>query len=145
MRQARVALTRRTVDQRARPGGAPGRPSADADGAVVAGVAVEARDLDDVAGVRRLHELAVADVDAHVAVAVEEDEVAGLELVARDGRAGAVLRGRVVRERDADLRVGPHHEAGAVEALAGRRASPAVRHADLAQGGVGRAGPRRRG
>ncbi len=42
----------------------------------------EARDLDDVAGVRRVDELAAADVDADVAEAVEEDEVAWLELVA---------------------------------------------------------------
>ena len=61
----------------------------------------EARDLDDVACVRRVDELAAADVDPDVAEAVEEDEVARLELVARDGDAVAVLGGRVVRQRDA--------------------------------------------
>ena len=48
---------------------------------------VEARDLHDVAGVRRVDELAAADVDADVAEPVEEHEVAGLELIARDVRA----------------------------------------------------------
>ena len=48
----------------------------------------QARDLDDAAGVRGLDELAVADVEADVADArLEEDQVAGLELVAR-ARAG---------------------------------------------------------
>ena len=37
---------------------------------------VQARDLDDVAGVRRVDELAAADVHAHVPEAVEEHEVA---------------------------------------------------------------------
>ena len=46
---------------------------------------VEARDLDDVAGVRRVHELAAADVDADVAEPVEEDEVARLQLVPETG------------------------------------------------------------
>ncbi len=43
---------------------------------------VETRDLDDVAGVRSMHELPAADVDANVPETVEEDQVAGLELVA---------------------------------------------------------------
>ena len=43
---------------------------------------VDARDLDHVARVRRVDELAPADVDARVAEAVEEDEVAGFELLA---------------------------------------------------------------
>ena len=66
-----------------------------------------------------------------VAEAVEEDEVAGLELVARDRRAHAPLRAGVVRQRDADLRVHVHREAGAVEA-ARRRPAPAVRRAEVA-------------
>ncbi len=37
--------------------------------------------LHDVAGVRRVHELAPADVDPDVRFAVEEHEVAGLELI----------------------------------------------------------------
>ena len=36
-----------------------------------------------------------ADVDAHVAEAVEEDEVAGLQVGADDGHAHPVLRARV--------------------------------------------------
>ena len=51
-----------------------------------------ARDLHDVAGVRRVDELAAADVDADVAETVEEDEVAGLELVAARPVRPAVLR-----------------------------------------------------
>ena len=42
----------------------------------------EARDLHDVARVRRVDELAAADVDPDVAETVEEDEVAGRQLVA---------------------------------------------------------------
>src|SRR5439155_25342126 len=41
--------------------------------------AAEAGDLDDVSGMRRVDELAAADVDPDVARAGEEDEVAGLE------------------------------------------------------------------
>src|SRR3954451_5395238 len=121
-------------------------PRLDADGAVVAGIAVEIRDLDDIAGVRGVDELAAADVHALVVVAVEEDEVAGLEVRAVDRRAHAVLRGGVVRERDPDLRVGPHRQAGAVEALTRRRAGPPVRHAELRErrGHDGRATGRRR-
>ena len=62
--------------------------------------------------------------------AVEEDEVAGLQLVARDRDAHRVERVGRVRQRDADLGVGPHDEAGAVEA-AGRGAAPDVRRAEL--------------
>ena len=60
---------------------------------------VEARDLHDVAGVRGVDELASADVDPHVPEAVEEHEVARLEVVPRDGDADrAVLHRRVVRQ-----------------------------------------------
>src|SRR5205085_11771251 len=65
--------------------------------------------------------------------AVEEDEVAGLELALRDGDAHAVLGVARVRERDADLRVDVHREAGAVEA-ARARAAPDVRRAEVAHG-----------
>src|SRR3954451_8566783 len=44
--------------------------------------AAEARDLDHVTGVRRVDELSAPDVDPFVAEPVEEDEVAGLELIA---------------------------------------------------------------
>ena len=91
---------------------------------------VEARDLDDVAGVRGVHELAAADVDADVAEPVEEDEVARLQLVLRDRRAHAVLRVGRVRQRDADCREGVDDEAGAVEAVRAG-AAPDVRLAEL--------------
>ena len=61
---------------------------------------------------------------------VEEDEVAGLELVPRDRDAVVVLVGGVVWQRDAELRVDVHHEAGAVES-ARRGAAPDVRHAEV--------------
>ena len=61
----------------------------------------------------------------------EEDEVAGLEVAALDRRA--VARGELrvgdARDLDAGLRVGPLHEAGAVEARLRRRAAPLVRGA----------------
>src|SRR4029077_7131800 len=82
---------------------------------------VQARDLHDVAGVRRVDELAVANVDADVAGAawsrVEEHQIARSEVVGReDARALAPLRAAVVREVDAELRVDVHHEPRAVEA-----------------------------
>ena len=66
-------------------------------GADVRAVLGEARDPDDVARVRRVHELTAADVDPHVAEAAEEDEIAGRELVVRNRRSHAVLRRRVMR------------------------------------------------
>src|SRR5204863_7697134 len=88
----------------------------------VPGIA-HARDLDHVARVRGVDELVVPDVDAHVAEPMEEDEVAGLELIAGDGDAVVEHRGRMVRKRHADLREDEHGEARAVEA-AGRGAAP---------------------
>ena len=72
----------------------------------------EAVDPHDGAGVRRVDELVVADVDPDVAEAGEEDEVSGLKLRAGrvDGVRVVVLRHGVVRERDAELRVDVHHE-----------------------------------
>src|SRR6266508_4149890 len=89
----------------------------DAPGAHVAGrvPAGEARDLDDVAGVRGVDHLTAADVDPHVAEPVEEDEVAGLELVARDRRPHCVEGVRAMRQGHADLGEDVHDEAGAVE------------------------------
>src|ERR671936_1655176 len=65
------------------------------------GLGVPARDrgdLHDVTGVRSVDELVPPDVDADVAEPVEEDEVARLELPARDGHAHSVLGHRVVRQ-----------------------------------------------
>src|SRR5205807_5936738 len=78
------------------------------------------RDLDDVARVGRVDELAAADVDADMARTGEEDEIAGLQLADRHRRAHAVLRVRAVRQRNADLREHVHDEARAVEAARGR-------------------------
>ena len=104
-------------------------PGADVRGGVP-GVA-EARDLDDVARVWGVDELAVADVQADVAEPVEEDEVARLELVARHRCAVAVLRSGIVGQRDAELRVHEHHEPGAVEARRWACAAPHVRDAEV--------------
>ena len=91
----------------------------------------EARDPHDVAGVRRVHELAAADVDPDVAETAEEDEVARRQLVVGDGRSHAVLRCRVVRKRHADLRVDVAREPRAVEAGRRARASPDVRNPEV--------------
>ena len=92
----------------------------------------EIRDLHERAGVRRFDELAVADVHPDVAEPVEEEDVARLELVLRHRHAVVPHRVRRVRQRHADLRVRPHHEPGAVERDAGRRAAPDVLDAELA-------------
>ena len=92
-----------------------------------------------------MHDLAVADVDPDVADRlVEEHQVAGAQLVARDGCAD--LRHRPARawQRDARLLERPRDEAGAVEGV--RPARPvAVRRADLAHGVVERRSPCGRG
>jgi hypothetical protein len=77
-------------------------------------------------------ELPVADVDPDVAETREEDEVAGLELAPRDRDRPRVapLSDGVVRQRDADLRVHVHHEAGTIEA-ARAGAAPHVRDAEI--------------
>src|SRR5437868_1064023 len=79
---------------------AAGRPLAlgDPGGAVVPGrvPAREARDADVVARVRGVHEPVAADVDADVAEAVEEDQVAGAEVAAGNVRPGPILRRREV-------------------------------------------------
>ena len=79
--------------------------------------------------------------------AVEEDEVARLELVAR--RRGR--RSRTARRRsggaDAELGVDVHHEPGAVEARVGRGAAPLVGDAEVVErdrGGLRVAGGERR-
>jgi hypothetical protein len=87
-------------------------------------------ELDVPPGVRRVHHLPVADVEADVTEAVEEEDVAGLEVRRRDAPALAVQRVRAVRELDADAPVRPAHETRAVEAVRGGLTAPAVRSAD---------------
>src|ERR1044072_275717 len=78
--------------------------------------------------------VAVAEVDADVAEAGEEEEVAGSERAARDAAAVAKLRCAVVRQRNADVAVDPLRQAGAVDPAPRRVAAPAVRDADGAPG-----------
>src|SRR5919198_2259571 len=59
--------------------------------------AADARDLDDVAGVRGVDELTAADVDADVARTGEEHEITGLQVVDSDRRAHPELSVRAVR------------------------------------------------
>lgn len=91
-------------------------------------------DLDDVAGVRRLDEQAVADVDAHVVVeggAAEEDEVGRLGPGEGYGSAHMGLHRRPVREAHAELGVHVEDETRAVEAARGCRPGPHVRDAEV--------------
>ena len=124
---ARARRRRRGHPRRARRGGLAGgggqysasrRSAADAYSAVVAAVAAEIRDLHDVAGVRRVHEVAAADVQPDVAEAVEEDEVARGEIALRGDVRARVPEcpGEVREPAAARLGVGPGDEAGAVEA-----------------------------
>src|SRR5262245_9054372 len=115
---------------------------AGADPAGAIPVVVEARDRHVLAGLPGVDEPAVADIDAVVAEAIEEDEVAGLEAVARDRCAQLVLGRGVVRQRHADPRVYVAHEARAIEV---RRplAAPAIRRAAVLQGDLHHARARR--
>src|SRR5690606_85508 len=97
---------------------------------------------------RRVHHHAGAEVDAHVVqVAVEEDQVAGAQLLPGDVPAGGPLVAGVVRQRDADAPVGGHDEPGAVVAAGAGRA-PDVRLELLGEspaGGLRRLAPARDG
>ena len=91
---------------------------------------VEAGDLHDVAGVRRVDELAAADVDADVAEAVEEDEVARLQLVA----ARPARRSRTARTTSAAARRRPARRRtsrGPSSRSRPARPAPDVRRAEL--------------
>src|SRR5205823_2035361 len=70
--------------------------------------------------------------DAFVGEAVEEDEVARLQIGALDGLTESVLRRRVVRQGDPDLLEDVAREARAVEAC-GRRATPEIGNSEVAQ------------
>src|SRR3954453_19097616 len=102
---------------------------------------VEAGDLDHIAGVWGVDELVpskrdsdVVDITARVA---EEDQVAWDQVAAvhRVAVRGEYLLLRGARDLDADLRVGPLHEARAVEAGLGGGAAPSVRRPQLAPRG----------
>ena len=82
-----------------------------------------------------MDEAARADVEADVADAVEEDEVAGPERAARDLPAEAVVRVRAVWQVDAEVAEDVADEAGAVEAAAAasRRRSGTARRAAAAR------------
>src|SRR6266850_4371068 len=99
-------------------------PASDPVGAVP--VIVQAPDAHVLARLPGVDEAPVADVDAVVAQPVEEDEIAWLEVVARDRRPVLVLHRSVVGERNSDLRIDIADEARAIEA--GRRlAAPSIR------------------
>ena len=95
----------------------------------------EAADAHVRARVRRLDDLAVADVDRGVAGAVrlrlEEHEVARRELRRVEPRVCEELRGGVVRQPDAELRVDVLREARAVEPGRRRVPAPAIRDAEV--------------
>src|SRR5690606_5870495 len=89
----------------------------DADGIGHDAVLAHRGHLDDVAGLRRLHHLSVAQVEGHVLAAAgapEEHVAAGL-LGQRDPGARVVLVAAVVRQRDTDAGEGVDHQARAVE------------------------------
>src|SRR5207249_78092 len=102
----------------------------------------ERRDLDDVARVRRVDELPVADVHPLVlrsaGARMEEDEVAGLKRARRDTRALVPLGAGVVRQVDSELAVDVHRQAGAVEAGERVGAAPEVRGTEVALGDLDR-------
>jgi len=105
---------------------------------------VDGADLDDAAGVRRVHVLSTAEVDADMADrAVEEDEVTRLRSALGDMWDGGVLRSALVREVDASLCPGVLRETRAVERHARVRGCVPIGHTLLAQSGVdSRAGAR---
>src|SRR5919108_3049258 len=87
----------------------------------------EAHDLDISAAVRRVHHTTAANVEANVAKAVEEEDVARLHASTSDSPAVAVESVRAVRQVDADAQIAPADEPGAVEARR-RFTAPAVGH-----------------
>src|SRR6188472_1048884 len=92
----------------------PRRDAARADGRE--GARPKRLDLDVPARLRRVDHPAVADVEADVPQAAEEDEVAGAHRGEPDVATDAVERSSVVRQADPEPSVDPRDEAGAVEA-----------------------------
>src|SRR6185312_14919792 len=103
---------------------------AEAPGAVVARVLTHRGDANARSTVRCVDEAAAADVDADVARAVEEDEVAGPERPARDAAAVREIGPARVRQPDAEMPVDEADEPRAVEPGARARAAIAVRDPD---------------
>ena len=95
-------------------------------------MAREPDDLDAAPALRRVHHPSPAEIEADMAEAVEEEEVAGAKVRALYGAADLELGRGTVRQLDAETPVDPARQAGAVEA-AGPRTSPDVRRADLAK------------
>src|SRR2546425_2781310 len=101
---------------------------------------VQAREHDAAAAPAGVDEAPAPDVDSVVMKIIEEDDVARLEPVPRDGHAVPVLPQRAVGKRHAHLRVDVHHQAGGVEARRARaaphvsRAEMPLREGDDAQG-----------
>jgi hypothetical protein len=95
----------------------------------------EAADADERTCVRRLDHLIVADVERDVSrpveLRLEEHEIAGLQLRRIELREGCELRGGVVRQVHAELRIDKARETGAVEAGRRNRAAPDIRHAEV--------------
>src|SRR5688572_25961749 len=96
-------------------------------------VVVERLQRDRTAGARRVHEMPVTDVDAHVidlaARDAEEHEVAALELALGDGARLRRLVARGARHIEPELAVREEHQTAAVEAI-DRRATEAIWHAE---------------
>jgi hypothetical protein len=62
----------------------------------VVGVAQQ-RDLDDIAGSRRMNEIVISDVDPDMLEIAEEHKIAGLQRESINPRTKLVLRSRIVR------------------------------------------------
>src|SRR3954454_22939467 len=93
----------------------------------------QAADLDDRAGVRRVDEAAAAEVDADVASAIEEHEVAGAQSASSDVRPRRPLLVGDAGKRHADAAVHVLDQPGAVEAGEPLTA-PHTRAAEVAPG-----------
>src|SRR5215208_3632548 len=121
VRMAKTSLPGRSRSLTHHSSGGGGRTlSLQAARAVVCAVIGEALDSHDVAGLGRVDETPATDIDAHVAEAVEEDEVARPEVLARGRLPDSPEHPTRVRELDPDSAVDIHHEARAVEARGGR-------------------------
>src|SRR2546421_11360238 len=119
----RCSLIRRRIESaRAAEAGAPVR-------------VVDTLDAHALTAPRRVHEVAVAEIDADVrersVARVVEHEVAGLQLGALYRAAQMALRGRAARQLDAPgALIDMGHEAAAIEAGLGRAAAVVISRSD---------------